>query len=131
MMVALFGAGCQERGAVERACTPPPAAWPKPHPHMGPDIPTFRVSLDRNGAIYLDGEGLRFSDLSLRLQEIAALRAPEPAVILETEMGVPCKALDEVRVLMNQRLACDKGGHCDEGVQTVWQDLPYTGRGVP
>ena len=46
-------------------------------------------------------------------------------------MGAPCDTLNKVRSLMNEELQCEKGGHCDEGLQDVWRKLPYTGRGVP
>jgi hypothetical protein len=93
---------------------------------------TFTVSLDHEGALYFDGKKVSFSKLASQLQVLAPYD-PRPAVILETEMGAPCQTLDSVRTLMNEKLRCETlgGGHCDEGVQTVWRDLPYAGAGVP
>ena len=129
--VLLIGASCSQREAQVRACTPPLATWRKPHPHLGPDIPTFTVSLDRNGAVYLNGKALSFNNLASQLKPIGDYETPQPAVILETEMGAPCASLDSVRSLMNERLDCEHGGHCDEGVQAVWRELPSNGAGVP
>jgi len=93
---------------------------------------TFTVSLDHEGALYFDGKKVSFSKLASQLQVLAPYD-PRSAVILETEMGAPCQTLDSVRTLMNEKLRCETlgGGHCDEGVQTVWRDLPYAGAGVP
>ena len=130
MFALTFAASCSQHHAAERACTPPLPAWGKPHPHLGPGTMKITVGLDHNGATYLNGKATSLSELSKLLQEAAPLN-PQPIVILETEMGAPCATLDKVRGLMNERLSCGKGGHCDEGMQTVWRDLPYTGVGVP
>ena len=82
------------------------------------------------GTTYFNGKEVSLNELSTLLQQTRALN-PTPGVVLETEMGAPCATLDKVRDLMNTRLACEKGGHCDEGMQTVWRNLPYTGVGIP
>jgi hypothetical protein len=134
LKLALFAlalaTGCSERNAAQRACTPPLTAWGKPHPHLGPDVLEITIGLDHNGATYLNGKAATLNDISKLLQQAAPLN-PRPIVMLETEMGAPCATLDKVRELMNERLACERGGHCDEGMQTVWSELPSTGPGVP
>ncbi len=65
------------------------------------------------------------------MAKVHRMGPPEPAVILETEMGGSCETLNAVRAIMDRQLACADGGHCDEGVQAIWDDLPYTGTGVP
>jgi hypothetical protein len=131
MLALLFGASCSERHAEGKACTPPLTEWGKPHPHLGPGVMMITVGLDHGGRTYFNGKALPLNELSTMLKHAGALENPEPVVILETEMGAPCATLDKVRALMNERLACGKVGHCDEGMQTVWRDLPYTGVGVP
>ncbi|HEX8214371.1 MAG TPA: hypothetical protein VF582_02750 [Allosphingosinicella sp.] len=84
-LALLVSSSCSQSGGNDRACTPPLPTWGEPHPHLGPDIPAFVVSLDRGGAAYLDGKALDLSQLSAELQKIGALENPEPAVILETE----------------------------------------------
>lgn len=129
--LALLAAGCSKQDVAVRACTPPLTSWLAPHPHLGPDIPTFRVSLDRNGVIYFDGARLSPVQLAARLDEVHRLHTPDPAIVLETEMGAPCQVLDDVRSIMNEHLQCHRGAHCDEGVEAVRQTIPYTGEGVP
>lgn len=122
-------AGCSDSVHQPEACTPPLATWSQAHPHMGPDFPIFHVALDRSGAMYLEGVRATPEELAVQLEAIRNRRMlPEPAFILETEMGAPCAALDEVRSIMNERLACGtEAGHCDEGVQTIWNGLTSTG----
>jgi hypothetical protein len=49
---------------------------------------------------------------------------PEPAVFLETEMGVPCDLVERVRDEIDKEMACKTGGRCDEGIFSVWKALP-------
>lgn len=131
MLALLLMAGCSQRDAEQRACTAPLTEWSRPHPHLGPDVAFITVGLDHEGTTYFNGKALPLRELSTMLKHAGELENPEPVVVLETEMGAPCATLDKVRQLMNERLACGKTGHCDEGMMTVWRDLPYTGAGVP
>ena len=106
------------------ACSPPLKSWGKPHPHLGPDIAILHVAIDHNGDVYFNGKQTSLAYLPVQLDVVPRMGDPEPAVILETEMGAPCDVLDEVRTLMTERLACESEGHCDEGIETVWRDWP-------
>lgn len=66
-----------------------------------------------------------------QLKNLGALENPEPAVVLETEAGAPCQAIEQVRSLMEKHIDCTNEGHCDEGIGSVWSKLPYAGQGVP
>jgi hypothetical protein len=129
ILVVSLASSCSQNHPEPRACTPPSEAWGNPHPHLG-GLLTSTVSLDHKGATYFNGKKVSLNELSTLLQKTRALN-PTPGVVLETEMGVPCAKLDKVRDLMSTQLACGSGGHCDEGMQTVWRDLPYTGVGIP
>jgi len=123
--------GCSQEKKPTIACSPPLATWPKPHPHLGPEIPLVHVAIDRNGSVYFQGSRTTVAELPAKFDIVPQMGEPEPATILETEMGAPCATLDRVRSIMNERLKCDRGGHCDEGIQSVWKDLPSTGNVVP
>lgn len=131
ILAPLLAGACSEANTESlsgTACTPPLAGWPSPHPHLGPGAATYHISLDRDGLVYLNGVRSTPARLPAQLDEIRRLRLrPDPVFILETEMGVSCERLDAVRSIMNRHLQCDRGGHCDEGVQRIWQNLPSTG----
>lgn len=132
MMLALLWPGaCAPPAQTDRACAPPLKTWGEPHPHLGPVKTMIPVGIDHDGATYLNGKRVSLRKLSTELRSIAAWGDPQPAVVLETEAGAPCATIDRVRVLMDEHLQCQKAGHCDEGVQTIWRNLPYTGSGVP
>ncbi len=113
-----------------RACTPPRENWRKPHPHVGPGWLIVPVAVDRDGKIYIAGKQMNKDRFAAQLKSFSAYN-PEPAVVLETEAGAPCQAIEQVRSLMEKQMDCTKGGHCDEGIRSVWNDLPYTGQGTP
>jgi hypothetical protein len=86
----------------------------------------FHVAIDRLGDVYFDGKPTDLAKLPLQLEIVPKMGAPEPATILETEMGAPCAVLNQVRLIMNEQLKCDRGAHCDEGVQAVWRNFTLT-----
>jgi hypothetical protein len=131
LALTLAGSGCSWERADARACTPPRQSWGKPHPHLGPKVARFAVAADHDGNLYLEGRKVSVGDLSAELKKIRFFGHPSPAVSLETEMGAPCRVIEQIRSLMEQQLACTTTGHCDEGAQSVWSKLTYSGTGVP
>jgi hypothetical protein len=129
ILVVTVAASCSQHHPEPRACTPPLKAWGEAHPHLGAML-TSAVGLDQTRAMYFKGKRVSLNELSTLLQQTRTLN-PTPGDVPETGMGVPCATLDKVRDLMNARLTCEKGGHCDEGMPTVWRDLPYPGWGIP
>jgi ABC-type siderophore export system fused ATPase/permease subunit len=82
-----------------------------------------KVALDRTGAIYWNGKPIS----AKKLDEYLALMPtmdPEPWIFLETEMGAPCASLDAVRDQIEKRMHCAEGGRCNEGIMTVWDNIP-------
>ncbi len=75
-----------------------------------------RISVNRFGHIYWNDH--RVSDAAFtKLLEQARKLDPEPGFYLETEMGLPCRDLEEVRDRMNTVLDCDgEPGRCQEGL---------------
>ena len=129
---ALFGIGLVLAGCTteaKRACTPPNSYWQKPHNFVGLMPAMNHVAITRDGALHWNGEPISSARLSQYLRQSHQLN-PEPVVFLETEMGVPCDALDAVRKQMDQALECKRSGRCAEGIQTVWRELP-TPPGTP
>lgn len=131
LSLVLVASGCSVEQTETRACTPPRQSWGKPHPHLGPKVARFTIAADHDGRLYLDGRRVSTGDLTAELKRIQSYGRPEPAVLLETEMGAPCRVIDQVRSLMEQQLACTTTGHCDEGAQSVWNKLMYRGTIVP
>ena len=131
LVAFIWTSGCSKSDEPAHACTPPLASWGKPHLHIGPGGLMFRVSLDHEGVLYMSGKRSDLKSFESEMAKVHRIGPPEPVVILETEMGAPCEALDAVRAIMDRKLACAHDGHCDEGVQTIWDKLPYTGAGVP
>ena len=127
----VWTSGCSTSDETAHACTPPLASWGKPHLHIGPGGLMFRVSLDHDGVLYMSGKRSDLKSFEIEMAKVRRVGPPEPAVILETEMGAPCETLDTVRAIMDRQLACTHGGHCDEGVQAIWDKLPYAGAGIP
>ena len=129
---ALLGIGfCLSACTAEpkRACTPPNSYWQKPHNFVGLMPSMSRVSVTRNGALHWNGQPVSSATLSQQLRQSHQLN-PEPVVFLETEMGVPCEAVDAVRKQMDEALECQRSGRCAEGIETVWRELP-TPPGTP
>ena len=81
------------------------------------------VSITKDGALHWNGKLISPVRHGQYLRQSHQL-IPEPVVFLETEMGVPCDALDAVRKQMDDALECKESGQCAEGIQTVWRELP-------
>ncbi|MEA3038578.1 MAG: hypothetical protein QOE79_1091 [Sphingomonadales bacterium] len=87
------------------------------------------VGLDRHGDLYWNGERLEQRRFAANLTAVHGLN-PEPEVFLEVEAGVPCASLEGVRDAMDRYAECRAGGHCAEGVRSIWEGIP-TPPGTP
>jgi hypothetical protein len=126
-VVAAFLAGCTSEQP--RACSPPRANWNKPHNFVGLVPPMNRLSVDHAGDLHWNGTTISFQTLSRYLTAVHQMN-PEPTVFLEIEAGAPCDTLESVRKEMERKLACDRYSACEEGVYSVWEELP-TPPGTP
>lgn len=121
-------AGCSQ--AEPQACKPPRDYWQKPHNFDGLTPMMNEISLTRDGSIYWNGAKTS-SDRLTRYLNLSHGMNPEPNHFLQTEMGVSCRSLEELRDRMDQALECKKPySHCSEGILAVWNDLP-TPPGTP
>ena len=107
----------------QRACTAPRDYWQKPHNFAGLMPPMNYVAISQDGRLHWNGKPISSEVLTRFLRQSHKLN-PEPVVFLETEMGIPCKALDAVRNQMDDALECKASGRCAEGIETVWEELP-------
>lgn len=105
-----------------QACTPPRAGWMTPGPLMG-GMPFNRISLTHAGAIYWNGLHTDLTHVTRYLSEVAVLN-PEPVTFLQTEMGVSCALVEQVRDEMEHRLNCTSNGPCAEGIWSIWEVTP-------
>jgi hypothetical protein len=124
--LAACGGAATDKSAerADRACTPPRAHWLRQASlgaGLGPGL--NHVSVDRNGAIYVNGHPSSLSRMSAFLSDVAPLN-PRPFTFLETEMGAPCALVERVRDEMERRLDCRGEGSCAEGIWTVWDETP-------
>jgi len=104
-----------------QACTPPRAHWTRQAAlDAGLTPPINYLSVDRNGAIYWNGQPSNVAHVSEFLAVVATMN-PRPHTFLETEMGAPCALVERVRDEMDRRLNCRAGGQCAEGIWRVWQ----------
>lgn len=118
------GAATANGAQTAMACTPPRAHWMRPAPlseGMGP--PIWRISLGHQGRIHWAGRVTTLPQLSHYLGIVATMN-PRPHIFLETEMGVSCTLLEQVRDEMDRRLQCRTEGSCAEGIWTVWEATP-------
>lgn len=99
-----------------RACTPPDAAWRKPNLNQGLETVRNKVTLDRAGNLFWNGQAVSDEQFSKMLEALKNLSA-QPDLYLEAEMGVPCRNLDRVRREVSEALGCsDAKGRCMEGL---------------
>jgi hypothetical protein len=87
------------------------------------------VAVTQDGALHWNGKPISSARLDEYLRQSHQMN-PEPVVFLETEMGVPCEAIDAVRKQIDEALECKKSRRCAEGIERVWQELP-THPGTP
>jgi hypothetical protein len=88
-----------------------------------------KVAVDHTGALYWNGKPISGEQLNDFLRVSHSLN-PEPVVFLQTEMGVPCSTIAELRKRMDDALECKKSHRCAEGIVSVWRELP-TPPGTP
>jgi len=88
-----------------------------------------RLAVGKDGKIYWNGKEEAFGTLSKYL-ELTHDMNPEPRVFLEVEAGAPCEMLERVRTEMERKLDCGPYSACEEGVFSVWANLP-TPAGTP
>jgi biopolymer transport protein ExbD len=112
------------------ACSPPRTNWNKPHNFIGLMPAMNRLSLDHAGKLYWNGSSISFQTLSKYLTLVHQMN-PEPRVFLEIEAGAPCDSLERVRNEMERKLACDQYSACEEGIYSVWKELPTPPRTPP
>ena len=73
------------------------------------------MSLTHHGSVYWNGTRVSEAELISLLRRSHHLN-PEPDVLLEAEMGVPCETLESIRDRMEESLGCQSGkGRCVEG----------------
>jgi hypothetical protein len=82
-----------------------------------------KIALDRTGALYWNGKRTTSETVEKYLSLQPTLN-PEPWIFLETEMGVPCASLDAIRDQIERYMHCAEGGRCNEGILTVWDNIP-------
>lgn len=121
---ALIATTCSQPHQVNRACTPPLSNWNSPHAHLGPPRLHVRIAIDSNGNVYVDSARVSASELAEKMVSLKSL-SPSPIVSLETEMGLSCDKLDETRQIID-RYFCMNDGHCDEGIQSLWENVSTT-----
>jgi len=80
-----------------------------------------KIALDRAGKIYWNGREVTPRTLDKYLAVMPRMN-PEPWIFLETEMGAPCASLDAVRDQVEKHMHCERGGRCNEGIMTVWDN---------
>ena len=119
LLVLLLASACSPEPP--KACSPPRSTWAKPR-SFGLVV-LNKIALDRTGALYWNGKPIS----SQALEKYLALQPtmdPEPWIFLETEMGAPCASLDAVRDQVERHMHCAEGGRCNEGIMTVWDNIP-------
>lgn len=133
MVLAWSTAACRQTGennvAAEvgkaeqtaRACSPRRSSWISPGPFTG--VVINHISVDQNGAIYWNGARKSLAEISSYMSVTANMN-PQPFTFLQTEMGVPCALVEQVRDEMERRLDCRHNGPCGEGIQQVWEATP-------
>jgi hypothetical protein len=119
LMALLLASGCAQEA--QKACSPPRSTWAKPR-SFGLVV-LNKVALDRTGALYWNGKPISAPALEKYLALQPTLD-PEPWIFLETEMGAPCDRLDAVRDQVERYMHCSEGGRCNEGIMTVWDNIP-------
>ena len=124
VMFGLVLSACSN--AKPTACTAPRGHWRRPVPSPGLHMIWNRVSLTHDGTVYWNGSRVSKAELIHLLRNSHHLN-PEPDVLLEAEMGVPCETLEGIRDQMEESLGCHSGeGRCVEGYPN-FMPLPTNG----
>lgn len=119
-LLAILGASACAQEA-PKACSAPRSTWGKPR-SFGLVV-INKIALDRAGVLYWNGKPVTPQNLE-RYLALQPTMNPEPWVFLETEMGAPCASLDAVRDQVEKHMHCAEGGRCNEGILTVWDNIP-------
>jgi biopolymer transport protein ExbD len=115
---------CSSNKWAEQACSPPRQHWQQPVNTNVIDYPKVDLAIDRQGKIYVEGDQVSLSALERRLSAIPRDEAPTTRVFLETEMGANCHVIESVRATFDKSLNCRQPFRCNEGIQTLWKQLP-------
>jgi hypothetical protein len=115
---------CSNEKEAERACSPPRDYWQQPVNTNVIDFAKVDIAIDRQGRIYVEGDQVSLSALGERLSDIPRDEAPTTRVFLETEMGANCHVIESVRQTFDKALNCRQPFRCNEGIQTLWKELP-------
>jgi hypothetical protein len=124
LLLALAVSACGQHEGAAKACTPPRDYWQSPHFIGGLAVPIAQVTLDHSNRLYLSGKPISARQLSVELDKINKVTAPDLQVFLDTEMGADCAMLDAVRDQIDRSLNCRASGRCAEGSRTVWKEWP-------
>ncbi|MEH3048244.1 hypothetical protein [Sphingomonas adhaesiva] len=82
-----------------------------------------KVALDRTDKLYWNGKPVSPAQLDKLLTQSRNL-LPRPWILLETEMGPSCAALEAVRDQIQEHFDCSTKYECNEGIMTVWDNAP-------
>lgn len=118
VMTALITTGCSSKAP--KACSPPRPSWGKPRPISGEIL--SRIAIDRAGRTYFNGKQIPRATLDKYLA-LGTSMNPEPWILLETEMGASCSAVEAVRDQVEKHVDCSTGYRCNEGIMDVWEHM--------
>jgi len=82
-----------------------------------------KVAVDRAGTLYWNGKAVTSKTLDRNLA-LGPTMNPEPWIFLETEMGAPCASIEAVRDQIEKHVSCANRHSCNEGIMTVWDNIP-------
>jgi hypothetical protein len=115
---------CDTPRTYAKQCSAPLPHWRKPSEGMNHHAVPIRVRLDQSGTIFWNGTGIDERTLGHYMEESGRLN-PVPFPLLLPDAGAPCRSVQRVRALMDERL-CNIRWACGEG-HGAWQsrmDLP-------
>lgn len=98
------------------ACSAPRSGWGQIDGRSDPEIQINSVMLDHAGRIFWNHYPIS-EQAFVSLLRTARQRRPVPVIILQTEMGVACRSLEQVRDRIDSEMQCKIGdGRCRETV---------------
>ena len=128
LLIVASLAGCEGREGrlptATRACTPPREYWQKPHYIGGLIAPYTRISLDHQNHVFMSGKLATPQQLTAELEKLYAVTNPDMPILLDTEMGADCAALEALRNKIDRAMKCRASGRCAEGSFVVWMETP-------